>query len=76
MAQVAIFELEDALLAALKLQETKKQFAEFTILSSGVPRLIRAIEREWENSHVFIEGGPESRTHGSGALHDYPRRRC
>lgn len=62
MEEQAIFALEDALLAALKPRENRKDFAELAMLSAGVPHLIRAVERTWPHSRVFVSQfqNPES----------------
>lgn len=58
----AVFELEDALLGSLEPRDSRSDFAELTMLSSGVPHLIRAVERTWENSRVIVDPfqNPES----------------
>lgn len=55
MGEIAVFALEDALLAALKPKTSRSDFMQFSILSAGAPRLIRAIEREWPTSRVFVD---------------------
>jgi len=62
MEASAVFALEDALLAALKPSESRSDFVELSMLSSGVPHLIRAVERTWANSRVFVDQfqNPES----------------
>lgn len=62
MSEEARFAIEDALLNALKPNDSRTEFVELSMLSSGAPRLIRAIEREWAYSRVFIDPyqNPES----------------
>lgn len=54
MEEQAIFALEDALLAALKPRENRKDFVQLSMLSVGAPHLIRAVERTWPHSRVFV----------------------
>lgn len=62
MNNKAKFELEDALLASLTPRESRQNFVELSMLSSGAPHLIRAVEATWPNSRVFVNGiqNPES----------------
>lgn len=55
MKKAAVFALEDALLAALKPDPNRGDFVELSMLSSGAPHLIRAVERAWPNSWVFVD---------------------
>lgn len=54
MEEQAILALEDALLAALKPRENRKDFVQLSMLSVGAPHLIRAVERTWPHSRVFL----------------------
>lgn len=54
MDEQAIFALEDALIAALKPHENRNDFVSLSMLSVGAPHLIRAVERTWPHSRVFV----------------------
>lgn len=54
MEEQAIFALEDALIAALKPHENRNDFVSLSMLSVGAPHLIRAVERTWPHSRVFV----------------------
>jgi hypothetical protein len=58
----ATFELEDALLASLKPRASRSDFVELSMLASGVPHLVRAVENTWPNSRVIVDPfqNPES----------------
>lgn len=58
MDQNLVFDLEDALIKALKPSENRRDFVEFSILSVGAPRLIKAIEKEWPGSRVILDPFP------------------
>lgn len=62
MSDDARFALEDSLLAALTPNPSRTDFVSFTMLSTGAPHLIRAIENTWKNSRVFVNQfqNPES----------------
>lgn len=62
MDEQAIFALEDALLASLEPREHRKDFVELSMLSVGAPHLIRAVEKTWPHSRVFVSQfqNPES----------------
>lgn len=62
MNDQAIFALEDALIAALEPRKNRGDFVELSMLSVGAPHLIRAVEKTWPHSRVFVSQfqNPES----------------
>ena len=54
MDEQTIFALEDALIAAWKPHENRNDFVSLSMLSVGAPHLIRAVERTWPHSRVFV----------------------